>query len=123
MVPSHASVPRWFADGENRMADVFLSYSTEDRDRAHTIAAVLESCGWSVFWDRKITAGQDWRQVLQAALDSAAAVVVLWSHASVASSWALEEAERGRPRLVSVLIDDAKLPIGFASLQAIDLIG
>ena len=105
------------------MADVFLSYAKEDRTRARTLAQVLESCGWSVFWDRKIGAGQDWRQVVQSELDGANAVVVLWSHAAVASSWVLEEAERGRPRLVSVLIDDAKLPIGFTSLQAVDLIG
>lgn len=105
------------------MADVFLSYAKEDRSRAQTIAAVLESCGWSVFWDRKITAGQDWRQILQSQLDSAGVVVVLWSHASVASTWVHEEAERGRTRLVPVLIDDATLPIGFSSLQGIDLIG
>jgi hypothetical protein len=111
------------ADVENAVADVFLSYSKEDRTRAQTIASVLESCGWSVFWDRKIAAGQDWRQILQSELDSAGVVVVLWSHASVASTWVHEEAERGRPRLVSVLIDDAKLPIGFTSLQGIDLIG
>jgi hypothetical protein len=108
---------------EEAVADVFLSYAKEDRARARTIAGILESCGWSVFWDRKITAGQDWRQIVQSELDSAGVVVVLWSHASVASTWVHEEAERGRPRLVSVLIDDAKLPIGFTTLQGIDLIG
>ena len=35
----------------------------------------------------------------------------------------LDEAERGRRRLVSVLIGKAALPIGFGSVQAIDLIG
>jgi hypothetical protein len=113
----------WCADVEDAMADIFLSYAKEDRTRAQTIAAVIESCGWSVFWDRKITAGQDWRQIVQSELDSAGVVVVLWSHASAASTWVHEEAERGRTRLVSVLIDDAKLPLGFTSLQAIDLIG
>jgi hypothetical protein len=105
------------------MADIFLSYAKEDRAPARTIAKVLESCGWSVFWDRKITAGDDWRRVVQSELDAAGAVVVLWSHTSVASTWVLEEAERGRTRLVSVLIDEATLPIGFGSLQGIDLIG
>ena len=105
------------------MADIFLSYATEDRVRARRIAGVLESCGWTVFWDRKIAAGQDWRQVVQSELDAAGAVVVLWSQTSVGSSWVHEEAERGCSRLVSVLIDDAPLPIGFSTKQAVDLIG
>src|SRR5262245_21651456 len=105
------------------MADIFLSYAKEDRALARTIAKILESCGWSVFWDRKITAGDDWRQVVQSELDAAGAVIVLWSHTSVASTWVLEEAERGRTRLVSVLTADATLPIGFGSVQGVDLIG
>jgi hypothetical protein len=105
------------------VADIFLSYATEDRARARRIAGMLESGGWKVFWDRKIAAGQDWRQVVQSELDAAGAVVVLWSHTSVGSSWVHEEAERGRSRLVSVLIDDAPLPIGFSTQQAVDLIG
>jgi hypothetical protein len=111
------------SDTGGRMADIFLSYAKQDRSRAQSIGGVLESCGWSVFWDRKIAAGQDWRKVVQSELDGAGVVLVLWSHASVASTWVHEEAERGRSRLVSVLIDDAKLPIGFTSLQGIDLIG
>ena len=34
------------------MAEIFLSYAKEDREPARRIAKVLESCGWSVFWDR-----------------------------------------------------------------------
>jgi hypothetical protein len=108
---------------EAAVADIFLSYAKADRARARTITGVLESCGWSVFWDTKISAGDDWRRVVQSELDRAGAVVVLWSHTSVESTWVLEEAERGRPRLVSVLIDDVKLPIGFSSRQGIGLIG
>ena len=44
------------------MADIFLSYAKEDRAQARTFAKMLESCGWSVFWDRKIIAGDDWRR-------------------------------------------------------------
>ena len=68
-------LPTW----EDALADVFLSYAKEDRARARLIAGVLESCGWSVFLDRKIAAGQDWRQTVQSELDGAGAVVVLWS--------------------------------------------
>jgi TIR domain len=113
--------PRWYQG--RAMADIFLSYAKEDREPARRIAKVLESCGWSVFWDRKITAGDNWREIVQSELDGAGAVVALWSYASVASTWVIEEAERGRRRLVSVLIGQAALPIGFGSVQAIDLIG
>jgi hypothetical protein len=105
------------------MADIFLSYAKEDREPARTIATLLESGGWSVFWDRKITAGDDWRQVVQSELDAAGAVVVLWSDASAGSSWVVEEAERGRRRLISVRIAEVVLPIGFGRAQAVDLIG
>jgi hypothetical protein len=105
------------------MADVFLSYAKEDRTRAKSLAGVLESCGWSVFWDHKITAGDEWRRVIQLELDRAVAVVVLWSHSSITSTWVQEEAERGRTRLVSVLVDDVVPPLGFSSLQGVSLVG
>ena len=104
------------------MADIFLSYAREDRDRAGIIAGLLESGGRTVFWDANIKASAEWRRVLESQLDSAGAVIVLWSYASVASSWVTEEAERGRPRLISVRLDDVPIPLGFSHLHAIDLI-
>jgi hypothetical protein len=108
---------------EAAVADVFLSYAREDRTRARRIADLLASCGWSVFWDHKIDVGDDWRQTLQSELQRAGVVVVLWSRASVTSSWVHDEAERGRDRLVSVRVDDVPPPIGFGQLQAVNLIG
>jgi hypothetical protein len=105
------------------MSDIFLSYSKEDHARAKIFAGLLESCGWSLFWDANIKAASDWREKLQTELDAAGAVVVLWSSASVASTWVHEEAERGRGRVISVRIDDVELPLGFSRLQAINLIG
>ena len=51
-----------------------------------------------------------------------APVIVLWSRASVASSWVTDEAERGRAKLISVRIDDVPMPLGFNQLQAVDLV-
>lgn len=104
------------------MADIFLSYAREDRDRARIIARLLESGGWTVFWDANIKASTEWRPVLESQLDMAGAVIVLWSRASVASSWVIEEAERGRGKLISVRIDDVPVPLGFSHLHAVDLI-
>lgn len=32
------------------MADIFISYATEDRERAKALAEALELRGWSVWW-------------------------------------------------------------------------
>src|SRR5215208_5562365 len=98
------------------MADIFLSYARENRDRAGIIARLFESAGWTVFWDANITASAEWRSILESQLDKAGAVVVLWSRQSIASSWVTEEAERGRLRLISVRIDDVAIPLGFGQL-------
>lgn len=42
------------------MADIFLSYASEDRERIVPLARLLEGCGWSVFWDRKTPIGVTW---------------------------------------------------------------
>jgi beta-lactam-binding protein with PASTA domain len=105
------------------MADIFLSYASADRERAKRFAALLESRGWSVWWDRTIPPGSTFDQVIEQALDSARCVVVLWSSTSVKSDWVkTEAADAARRRiLVPVLIDTVKLPLEFRRIQAADL--
>ena len=74
------------------MTDVFISYANEDRERARDLATALEARGWSVWWDRKIIAGQTFDQVIEHELDTAKCAVVLWSKHSVASEWVRNEA-------------------------------
>jgi TIR domain len=102
---------------------IFISYSREDRERAESLARVLEGQGWSVWWDRHVQVGQAFDRVIAEALDAAVAVVVLWSAASVKSKWVLDEAADGDRReiLFPVLIEDVRLPLGFGRLQAADL--
>lgn len=107
------------------MADIFISYASEDRARAGQVAALLESEGWNVWWDRRIPAGRSWRSVLEEAVDDARGMVVLWSQSSVKSQWVAEEAEEARRlgrTLVPVLIQRVDPPIGFRAIQAADLI-
>ena len=106
------------------MTDVFISYASEDRERAHKLASALEAYGWSVWWDRKIIAGQTFDQVIEHELETAKSVVVLWSKDSISSEWVKNEtavaAERGV--LVPALIDRIKLPLEFRRKQAADLV-
>jgi hypothetical protein len=107
------------------VADIFLSYKREDVDRAGPLVAILESCGWTVFWDPQILSGQGWETVLARELDAARCVVVLWSHRSVGSNWVLGEAKSGAARgiLAPVLIERVAPPAAFQEVQATDLAG
>ncbi|MGB4062814.1 MAG: TIR domain-containing protein [Azonexus sp.] len=107
------------------MTDIFLSYTERDRETARRVAEVLGSAGWSVWWDRRIPAGETWRSVLEHALEDMRCMVVLWSAKSIESEWVYEEATEGRRlgKLVPVLIENVRPPAGFREIQAADLTG
>ena len=104
------------------MATVFLSYDHDDVERAAPIAAALEKAGHSVWWDRHIHGGAAYNDEIEAAVEAASAVVVLWSERSVRSTWVRDEAAEGRDqnKLVPVLLDAVKPPMGFRQFQTID---
>ena len=106
------------------MADIFMSYTEKDRDAVSRLADMLKSVGWSVWWDRRIPAGQTWRSVLDKELQGMRCMVVLWSTHSVESEWVSEEAAEGRNlgRLVPVSIERVRPPAGFREIQAADLV-
>ena len=89
------------------MSDIFLSFASADHERVRLLVHALERHGWSVWWDRTIPPGKTFDQVIEAALEVARCVVVVWSRASVISDWVRVEADEGRQRdiLVPVLID------------------
>ena len=105
------------------MSDIFISYSSEERNRVLPLVNALGKTGWSVFWDRTIPAGKTWRQVIGAEIRTCRSVLVVWTQSSVASEWVLEEAETGKRRgiLIPVLLDDVEPPFGFGNIQAANL--
>lgn len=105
------------------MGHIFLSYAREDLDRARSVAAALEKAGFSVWWDRQISGGSEYSREIEQALKSAAAVVVLWSRASVDSAWVRDEAAKGRDsgRLIPATLDGTDPPLGFGQHHTIDL--
>ena len=107
------------------MADIFISYSSADRDVATRLADLFHEFGYSVWWDRNIPVGRSFSEVIAAELDSARCVVVLWSAASVASDWVVAEAAEGAARkiLIPIQIGPARLPLEFRRLQTAMLTG
>jgi formylglycine-generating enzyme required for sulfatase activity len=105
------------------MADIFISYASEDRAAAVRLADALAGQGWSVWWDPEIPPGETWDEVIEAELDAARCVVVLWSRTSVGKPWVRLEASEGQKRkiLVPARIEDVTPPLAFRLIQAAPL--
>lgn len=105
------------------MADIFLSYAREDRERVRALQAGLAERGFDVFWDTEILPGHRWDEELQQKLEFAKCVVVAWSANSVRSHWVKDEATYGRDHgiLLPVTIDGTTPPLGFRQIQTVDL--
>jgi hypothetical protein len=88
----------WVTIKPKHVSDIFLSYAREDLPRVKPVVAALEQRGWSVWWDRTIRPGQTFDAVIEAALDEARCIVVLWSRESVKSQWVRTEADEGQQR-------------------------
>ncbi|MDQ1309256.1 MAG: hypothetical protein QG601_524 [Pseudomonadota bacterium] len=107
------------------MADVFVSYTRDDRTIARQFATGLEREGFTVWWDQAIHAGEAFDRTTEHALAQARAVVVLWSERSVKSDWVRAEATEARAtrRLVPVMIEPCKRPVIFELIHTADLAG
>src|SRR5689334_12091573 len=105
------------------MARIFLSYDRDDEARVRPIAALLARAGHSVWWDRQIKGGREFGAEIEAALNDADTIVVLWSEQAVKSAWVRDEAAVGRDsgRLVPATLDGTPPPLGFRQFQTIDL--
>jgi len=107
------------------MADIFISYSSEDKTIVQKIAALLEAKGWSVWWDRQIPIGQKYDTVIENELQQAACVLVIWTQRSVASEWVKNEALDAAQKniLVPVMLEQVTLPLAFRRIESAMLIG
>ncbi len=106
-----------------RRLTAFLSYARADQAQATKLARALEEAGLKVWWDTLIEGGAAFAKSIEAALEACDAVVVVWSKASVASDWVLDEAAKGRDlrKLVPVSMDGTLPPLGFRQYHSIDL--
>lgn len=104
------------------MADIFISYASEERDRIAPLVAVLEQAGYSVWWDQHLRGGSVYSDEIEKELHDAKAVIVAWSEQSVASTWVKDEAARAstQSKLIPICLDAVDLPIGFGQFHKIE---
>jgi hypothetical protein len=104
------------------MADVFLSYAHRNLRRVTSIAAAIEKAGLSLWWDKRLRAGDDFSLTIERQLNDAKCVAVAWSHAARASLWVRAEATEALDagKLVQVRLDDVKPPLPFTIVETLD---
>jgi hypothetical protein len=107
------------------MTDLFLSYKREDETRVTRLVNALQKSSLTVWWDRGLAGGQNWRTEIHHALAAAKCVIVVWTHASVGpdGDFVRDEAQNAKRRnvLIPVILDPVDPPLGFGEIQAIDL--
>ena len=97
------------------MSDIFISYSSKDRPWVETFAKVLESHGWSVWWDRDISTGGSFNAEIRRELSAAKCAIVVWSEQSVEREWVQAEAAEAKKqeKYLPIKITECELPLGF----------
>lgn len=111
------------------MADVFISYKREERERVLPIARAIESIGYTCWWDLDLVAGELWKRRIKEQLDLAKCVLVTWTTKTVgedglyASEWVEREASEGNRRkiLIPVLLDLGRIAWEHDHIQHADL--
>lgn len=105
------------------MTDVFISYAREMASPARTIAAALQSEGFSVWIDDLLPAHRDFPTVIEERLRAAKAVVVLWSADAISSRWVPAEADVAHKAgtLIQLTLDGSLPPLPFNRMQCIRL--
>ena len=105
------------------MADIFISYKSEDREWAQRLDTLIRSAGYTTWWDTSLQTGDRYNDEIDRQLKKAKATVVIWSARSWVSTWVKEEAlfSRDRDILLPTRIDDVEIGVPFYSLHTIDL--
>jgi hypothetical protein len=112
--------------GDIALADIFISYSSSDRDVAMRVRDALQQAGYEIFWDQSTPPGKDWDSWIRDQLGSAKLVIALWSGSSVASPNVRHEAiiAREAGKLLPVMVDELKptdFPMGLFMVQALSI--
>lgn len=124
LMPTHVKSEWWHPQEYSRVADVFVSYATPNRQAAERLASVLQKKGVTIWWDKNLAGGDRFRDAIQQELGAAKCVLVLWSKDSIKSRFVLDEADiaAATGKLCSLLLEAlpaTSIPLGFRSFHAL----
>lgn len=108
------------------MADFFISYSRDDKPLAQRVANALNARGETVWWDRELLSGDDFRSVIAKEIRDASACIVIWTPTSTESGFVRDEADRANKakKLVPIAFSqDFEIPLGFGQIHIADFSG
>lgn len=109
------------------MSHIFVSYSHKDQEYATQLAQTLEMEGYSAWIDnRGIDYGAHWPHIIQEALDSCVAFIVVMSPNSYQSEWVqneLSRAQRKQKPILPLLLDGDEPWLMVESKQYADVRG
>jgi len=78
------------------MSHIFISYSHQDSDYAHKLAAALEQHGFEGWIDDRIDYGSQWPHEIQENLDCCGVFIVIMTPRSYNSDWVQNELARAK---------------------------
>src|SRR5262245_4679442 len=105
------------------MGHIFVSYSHKDKEYVHKMAEAMQSEGFEVWIDDRIDYGTRWPLVIETAIDSCDAFILVASNNSHESRWVQHEiarAQRLEKQIFPVLLGGEPW-LSFESIQYFDV--
>lgn len=106
---------------------LFISYAREDRPSVEQLTAYLNSPKFEIWFDPKLSAGQNWKREIEVQISRCHVFVFLASDRACESPWCNWEIERAfaaeKPIIPIALRPEIQLPPAIAHLQYADLSG
>jgi hypothetical protein len=105
---------------------IFISYSSADRQYVDRLAGFLRSHGLTVWYDPDIRPGAGYVHVIEEALTASAAVLLVMTKAAKASQWVQAESEAARAHhkpVIPILLEDGATFLQYQSTQIEDVRG
>ena len=106
-----------------KLADVVVSYKSEERAIVAYLVLLLQAAGFSVWWDKDLEAGSSYDVAIVREIAVAKCVLTVWTQASAKSDWVRGEAVMAiaQNKYVPIRLDRVELPPPFSMKHTLDL--